>query len=362
MDMSNASPWDWAAVVVLTSFMPLTAVTFLEYRLPRKAEEYEKILGMLGFRGENGPAYVPSVQNEYKRLDYVLPVFFATTVTFLGAMTLLVAPKLAGYPNVSLILQGPAIASMKVPDAIKLYGMLVIGLAFIGAYLWSVQNLFRRLTILDLPPTAYYSIGIRILFSIFVALMVYYFSMTDNGETVASPRVLAVLVFLCGMFPQRGLQYLEELIRFRPETSGKKAHPLSLAMIEGIELFERVRLNEISIDNAQNLAQANMVELILRTPFNPRRIIDWIGQARLFLFFTEEIDTLRKAGVRTIFDLKDLGGNAETLALVERQTHIAMDKLTIVNTVIQQDPDIQQLEESVRKLLGFPDRQIAVPN
>ena len=355
MTGGGSSIWLWAAVVVLTSFMPLTAVTFLEYRLPRKTEEYEKIIGMLGFQGENGPAYVPSMQNEYKRLDYALPVLFATTVSFLGALTLLIGPKLAGYSNVSLILQGPAIANMKGPGDIKLYGMLVIGLAFVGSYLWSVQNLFRRLSILDLPPTAYYSIGIRILFSVFVALMVYYFSMTADGRSVTNPRSLTVLVFLCGMFPQRGLQYLEELIRFRPDKKGKKAHPLSLAMIEGLELFERVRLNEISIDNAQNLAQANMVELILRTPFNPRRIIDWIGQARLFLFFTGEIDDLRKAGVRTIFDLKDLGRNAEALALIERQAHVSLDKLTIVNTIVQQDPDIRQLEESICKLLGFPD-------
>lgn len=40
-----------------------------------------------------------------------------------------------------------------------------------------------------------------------------------------------------------------------------RADELPLDMIEGISLFHKSQLNEVGIDNAQNLAQANLVKL-----------------------------------------------------------------------------------------------------
>ncbi len=345
-------------VVVLASFVPLTAISFLKYRLPRKAEEYDKILTALGFRDDEGPAYLPNVDNEYRAFDYVLPVAFATLVAALGAMTLILGPRLAGIEDVSLILDGPAIAAShsEQPHLTKLFGMLVIGLAFAGSYIWSIQNLFRRLSTLDLQPSAYYSVGVRIVFSIFVSLMIYYLFLESNGAQqtrVRAPAFLSVLVFLAGMFPQRGLQYIQEWVRFEPRAQGKQADPTPLAMIEGLQLFERVRLSEIGIDNAQNLAKSNFIEVLLRTPFSPREIIDWIGQARLYLFFTQEIVQLRRAGVRTVFDLKKTAGSKQGLEMLSEESGVPLPKLQIVYEIIKDDPDIQSLEDSLCELLGF---------
>lgn len=345
-------------MVVLASFVPATAISFLKYRLPRKTEEYEKILTVLGFRDDRGPAYLPNVDNEYRARDYVLPVTFATLVTVLGAMTLILGPQLAEIDDVNLILDGPAIAARYSgqPGLTKLFGMLVIGLAFAGSYIWSIQNLFRRLSTLDLQPSAYYSVGVRIVFSVFVSLMIYYlFLETDGGQVtrITAPAALSVLVFLAGMFPQRGLQYIQEWVRFEPRAQGKKADPTPLAMIEGLQLFERVRLSEIGIDNAQNLAKSNFIEVLLRTPFSPREIIDWIGQARLYLFFTQEIVQLRRAGVRTIFDLKKTADNEQGLDMLAEQSGVPLGKLQIVHQIIKDDSDIQSLEESLCMLLGF---------
>ena len=47
-------------------------------------------------------------------------------------------------------------------------------------------------------------------------------------------------------------------------------------MLEGITQFHKVRLSELGIENIQNLVKASLVELILKTPYKPRQIIDWI--------------------------------------------------------------------------------------
>src|SRR6266487_5574137 len=98
---------------------------------------------------------------------------------------------------------------------------------------------------------------------------------------------------------------------FCPDHCINRADDLPLEMIEGINIAHKIRLNEIGIDNAQNLAEANLLELLIRTPFKPRLLIDWIGQARLYIYFKNDIVNLRKSGIRTIIDLKTSGNIQE---------------------------------------------------
>ena len=76
------------------------------------------------------------------------------------------------------------------------------------------------------------------------------------------------------------------------------------------------------LDDSENLANANLLELLIRTPFNPRLLIDWISQAKLYLLFRDKIYTLREARVRTIFDfdkaMSDQEARANLFSLVEQ--------------------------------------------
>ncbi len=361
----TGGPLGWACAALLALLMPLTAFSFVCFRRGQKEAEYKRITRALGYRieehdeeepaGENGcpPAYVPSISKEYRAWDYVAPVAFATILTFIGAAVLIQGPSFVGREEFHLLLDAPHLlhSDLDTEPNGKLVGLLVIGLAFIGAYIWSAQALYRRVTTLDLPPNAYYGIGIRILFSVFVALMVYYLFPEEGGK-LTDPALMAVTVFLAGMFPERALRYLQERVQIVPRKRSERAHPLPLAMIQGVQLFERVRLAEIGIDNAQNLAKSNFVEVLLRTPFNPREIIDWIGQARLYLFFTEEIRELRKAGVRTIFDFRKIATDDALLQNLADITQISTAKLCLVRAVILDDPDVKRLEEALEILLG----------
>lgn len=340
-------------IAALTLFIPLTACSFYCFRLPRKEEEYNRIIEVLGYRKEGGPAYIPTIKNEYSAFDYALPVGLATLICLLGSIVLIAGPRFLNLNEVSLILDGPDVGAKAGPElASKVQGMLIIAMAFVGAYIWSIQNIFRRLSTIDLPPGAYYSVGVRMIFAIFVSLMLYYSFMPLN-EVAFVKQALPVLAFLAGMFPQRGLHYLQERVRFSPKEEGGKIERLPLSMIQGIEMFQRVRLAEVGIDNAQNLSEANLVELLLRTPFNPKLIIDWIGQARLYLHFKADVLNLHSAGIRTIFDLKSIGEDESRLKALAEESGVPEQRLSLVYYITKKDAGIDNLLEAERKLLGW---------
>jgi len=358
MDSTLRLVMDIAGIVLLTSFMPLTAYSFFTHRLKQKGDEYDRILKQLGYTDTNAPAYIPTMAKEYSSEDYRMPVAFATFITLLGSIVLIMGPRSINHPEVSLVLLGPKLATMsdKGDPALgtELQTMLIIAMAFSGAYVWSIQNIFRRLATIDLPPGAYYSVGVRMLFSMFVALILYYLSMPVAPSTYAN-NVLPATAFLAGMFPQRALQYVQERVHFTSR-SEKRADTLPLSMIEGIGIFQRVRFGELGIDNSQNLAQANGIELLLRTPFNPRLIWDWIGQARLYLYFKEDIQKVRKAGVRTIFEFVKLAQDEDKLSTLADSAKIPLEHVKIVGELVHDDADMRKLEEDANKLLGWGNR------
>jgi hypothetical protein len=354
-------------VAIMAAFMPGTAYSFFTFRLKRKRTEYSEMLKQLGYSKDEGPAYLPSLEDEYEPRDYYLPVTFATIITILCAIVLIFGSKIAGEPELDLILQGPSIAFMDrlEPDVKNsMFGMLIIAFAFMGSYIWSIQALFRRLATVDLTPGVYYSVGIRIIFSVFMALLIYYFladgdinKAIDSDNPLKSPSSLTIYAFFAGMFPQRALQYMKDKVHFMNSNDKMKADPLPLQMIEGIDLYERTRFVEVGVDNAQNLAKSNFIELIIRTPFNPREIIDWIGQARLYLYFKNDIVHLRNAGIRTIYNLRTLGGDEEQLkkiALLAKE--VPIEKLKLVYAIIENDSDIEELNSALDRLILTRDK------
>jgi hypothetical protein len=196
------------------------------------------------------------------------------------------------------------------------------------------------------------------IFSIFVAIMLYYAFFPEAGNnnfTSKEAASLAIIAFVVGIFPQRALQVMKEKADNFISPSRNKTDTLPLDMIEGIQSFEKLRLSEVGIDNAQNLGKAHFLELIIRTPFNPREVIDWIGQARLYLFFKDDIEKIRSAGVRTIFDFKIVSKTDDGIKRMAQQSGIQLERIKTVADVIKDDADVIHLETAIAKLVGYFD-------
>ena len=138
-------------------------------------------------------------------------------------------------------------------------------------------------------------------------------------------------------------------------------------MIEGMNRHHEVRLGEVGIDNAQNLAEANLVELILKTPFGPDQLLDWIAQAHLYVYVKDEVQVLRRYGIRNALDLYEVAADEARPSAIAKDAGLNPLALSTVARRIASDPRVGQLVEFRRRLgleagQGRPDATAGATN
>ena len=340
-----------AIIACLSGFVIATAYSFLHFRLRKKEHEYAKLLNILG-ASENNSQFSPrTVSQEYSVDDYWLPVAFNTFVCILGFYSLLFGSYMISshYGKPNMLLTGMSWGDPDMMQKLRWQNQLVLSFAFIGAFLWSAQNIIRRLLAGDLTPNTYYSSALRMLFASVLSLMLSFFLETlPSAESTRES--LPFIAFISGMLPENTLAILKERVNSILRTGGKTSHDLPLEMIEGINIFHKLRLSEEGIDNAQNLAEANLIDLVLKTPFNPNQLIDWIAQARLYIYFKDDISNLRALGVRTAFDLNDLSTDPSRLTQLAEEAAISNTRLSIVCDRLVEDESLARLSQFHKKL------------
>ena len=114
-----------------------------------------------------------------------------------------------------------------------------------------------------------------------------------------------VLAFLIGMIPARGTRWMSQ----RTSSVLGNEQPITriepLSNLTGISQWHESRLLEMGIDNVQNLATANILELLLTTRFSAEQIINWIDQAILYTRIgPNKFVTFGEHGINTYSDFK----------------------------------------------------------
>jgi predicted RecB family nuclease len=135
-----------------------------------------------------------------------------------------------------------------------------------------------------------------------------------------------------------------------PETATVRSAPLEL--IEGLESHDSLRLEELGIDTCYDLATADFVPLMLKTPYSARQLIDWILQAKLCVYFADAVKNLRQQGVRTVCDLAYL--TPQELEALAAET--ALTKSALANaqqSVKYEAAELERLREAARVLGTF---------
>ena len=177
-----------------------------------------------------------------------------------------------------------------------------VTLAFLGAYFFSLQMLFRRYVRSDLGGSAYVAVSMRIVLAVIGTWVVMVASLQLG---LATKGQLLVIGFVIGVFPEVAWQIIQtafsKTISFIHLKSMESDLPLS--DLDGLTVWHEARLQEEDIENIPNMATTDLVELFINTRFPPERIIDWVDQAILYTQLGANNkgfrDVLHLQGIRT---------------------------------------------------------------
>jgi hypothetical protein len=328
-------------MIALYLFLPLTAITYNLFRRYRRDSEIKRIFKIMRVDAE----YQAAFEDRKPGRHFLLAVFYASLVSCIGFVVLFLGPEL----------KLDAIEGVKIWNAHfpQQGSWLVVGMAFMGGYLWGLQHLFRRYATNDLMPAVYYSLSIRMVLAAVIALLIYNAFRTvaggDGTEGGMTWNVWPALAFMIGMFPRRGLNWLSDRIPILSQSTDPSVRQTPLDMIEGITVHDRMRLEEEGIDTCYDLAVADFVPLILKTPYSARELVDWILQAKLCVQFGDAVTDLRQNGIRTVIDLKRI--NQSDIEALATETSLTKSALQCSRDSIENDAEIKRLQEA-RDLLG----------
>lgn len=155
---------------------------------------------------------------------------------------------------------------------------------FLGGYVYFIGLMVRSYFTLDMTPNIFINSSVRMITGSLLAVVLSYFLIDPDRPSEFDSiliRSLPVWSFFIGYFPNRGLVFLENiatkalgLIRIH-----EFASPLS--DLPGINYNHEILLNREGYDNIENLANANALDIALRTGFSYQQLEQWISQARL---------------------------------------------------------------------------------
>jgi hypothetical protein len=213
------------------------------------------------------------------------PVVFATLVL---SLALVVAFVDVGTER----REGPLLALFTPTSAI-------LPFAFLGAYLFAVLTAMRSYFRGDLLPKAYSQMAARMLIVVTLAAVLGALSEAiapTDGDTSYSPWLLA-LAFLAGLVPNTVLQFLSESTRryFRLPGRFRVVDPQPLTILQGIDLYDRARLEQEGVTTVAGLVYADLMDLMVQTRISTARLVDWLDQAVLKLYTAEEHTAAEKA-------------------------------------------------------------------
>jgi hypothetical protein len=234
-------------------------------------------------------------------------IVFATALIAIGWIIVLLKPGIAYTREVDLD-QAQYLGDLFTPAP------AAMTFAFLGAYLFTLQTVFRGYVRGDLRPKTYNNVTTRIIWAVVLAWVLETLVGLDHKE-------LYVLAFFAGIVPDTVLRLIWDTAGrgYRLVEPGKRAtrgnhasgdldYPLEerapLSELDGIDIYDRTRLSEEGITNIQALARHDFVDLMLSTRIPVARLIDWVDQALLYQHLSHQDRLhLHGYGIRTATEL-----------------------------------------------------------
>lgn len=280
-------------LVLVAGMLPVIIYSsFASGRLPTLFEEYKQNLRRLGFPHTAGIYQRKFEQNYGQKIGKEASPLSETPI-LIAALLSTVGWFLALVP-----IEGQT--SGLVPNQTP------IAYGFLGAYVFGLGALVRQYLMDDLQPRYYASLTNRFLTVFILSWLVTLLLGFINIDNPLKQDAILVVAFFFGLFPTAGLRLIQrvssQLIGTRIE-GFKELYPLS--KLDGLNAFQEDRLLLEGIESLQNLACANIVDLMLKTRYPIEQLVDWIDQALLHLHARILIEEFQESGYRNATDFLD---------------------------------------------------------
>ncbi len=230
-----------------------------------------------------------------------------------------------------------------VPKAI-LNGRYVF-FAFLGAWLYSFLLLSRRFLDYDLTPGAIFFATIRNVMAYFIGILVgagvaVYASAARVAFDVNLVTVY-IVVFFIGFFPEQGINWIVTVANRALRQRKGLVKEIPLSDVEGISIWHQGRLRQEGIENAQNLATADIPSLISSTSFTINQIADWIDQAILLVVaHATQFEALERVGLRCATDFLTAAENEERLEQLTSASGLDKNGLRMLYLSLSSSPNL----------------------
>jgi len=269
-------------ISMVLAFLPLAAAAFfLAFTLPRKLltvnQELRRLVPSNAITDEQaiGAAGQVTIAPEIQKLA---DKYFAKS-SMVWPPLLLTLLYLAAFTLCDSYLYLHFVTGTNVwiyPTRFVLASLPVL-YAFVGVYLFNLGTLIRRLYLGDLNEQVFWGATNRLLLSLGLALVIMNTGIAITKADIA--RTEPVLYFSIGFLANVILDWALEKTLQLLDIRQPKQDDLPLQMVRGIDIWKEYRLEEEGIENVQNLATANVLELAVKTHYSLRTLIDWIDQS-----------------------------------------------------------------------------------
>ena len=229
--------------------------------------------------------------------NYVAQSIPAVLATMLG-LSLFISNKENIWADLEILKSSP-------------YTLKAMQFGFLGAYIFSVQLVYRRYTTFDLQPIVALNCTLTMIAGIVFNFVAFEAINALNGaqESGLTNGVLPIVAFSLGYFPYLAIRWFNRVGYTALGVQQTQVNALPLRLIDGIGQFHETRLRDEGIDNVQNLASVAIEELLINTRFSAPEVIGWVDQAILYLYLDlNDIEIFRRGGIRTFSDLRDYWG------------------------------------------------------
>ena len=281
-------------LMLLGGVLPVLIYTsFVRNRLPTLFVEYKQNLRRLGF-----PEYLELYQKKFEEIYGRNPEKEASRqLLSLSESPVIVATLLSAFGWFIVFFPSSNPDTLIPNNSTLAYG-------FLGAYIFGLGALVRQYLRDDLQPRYYASLTLRFLTIFILSWLVGV--VVDYLQPGTTKDLYLVVAFVIGLFPTVGFLIIQQIgAKLLGFVFKGFYEPYPLSDLDGLNAFQEDRLMLEGIENLQNLATANVVDLMLRTRYPVEQIIDWIDQALLHLHVRKLVDAFQKSGYRTATDFLD---------------------------------------------------------